>query len=409
MDFNFFELSNGIKGIHLETKDAVAAHVGFFIHAGSRDEMPNEHGLAHFIEHCIFKGTKKRKAFHILNRMEAVGGELNAYTTKEETCIYTSFLNQHLERAIELMADIMLNATFPEKEIQKEKDVIIDEINSYLDDPIDLIFDDFEGLLYPNHPLGKTILGKKETLKKFNKSHIVNFIGKHYYPQQIFISSTGNFSVKKLTQILEKHIHITNVSNSIIERKTVSQTAIFHAEVKKKTNQTHVVIGSEAYGAKHKMRGPMVLLNNILGGPGMNNRLNMEIREKYGYTYTIESNYTAYSDTGMFSVYFGTDKKSAERTKELVFKELKKMREKALGINQLHIAKQQLIGQIALAQENKVNLMMSMGKSLMLFDTVDTLEEVFRKINKITSKDLLEVANEVLTENKMSSLTFLSK
>ena len=408
MDFQQFELSNGIKVILNEDTSTPVSHCGLFIRVGSRDEEENEQGLAHFIEHCIFKGTKKRKAYHILNRMESVGGEINAYTTKEETCVYSSFLSQHYERAIELIADISLNSIFPEKEIEKEKEIVIDEINSYLDDPYELIFDEFEELIFNHHPLGKPILGNKKQIKKFNKNQLNNFIEKHYCANNLFISFSGNLNAKKLKKTLEKYFaHVREGRVKLQQNPTITDS-YFTKSKKKKNYQTHSILGSIAYSSSHEKRRGLILLNNILGGPGMNSRLNMEVREKHGLAYNIESTYNSYTDSGLFSIYFGTDRKNVEKTENLIRKELKKLRETKLGINQLHQAKQQLIGQIALGQESKVNLMLAAGKSLMTYDKVDELGEVFRIIEGIDADSLIEIANELFTENSLSNLTYLS-
>lgn len=408
MDFQQFELSNGIKVILNEDSGAAVSHCGLFIGVGSRDENDDEQGLAHFIEHCVFKGTTKRKAYHILNRMETVGGEINAYTTKEETCIYSSFLSPHYERAIELIADISLNSTFPEKEIAKEKEVVLDEINSYLDDPYELIYDEFEDLIFNNHPIGRPILGSKKLIKKFNRQQIINFIKNHYTADNLYFSFSGNLSEKKLKTVLEKYFSNVACSNDKPVRNKIKKYGQFSTIKKKKNAQTHGVIGVPAYSSNHKKRRSLILLNNILGGPGMNSRLNMEIREKHGFAYNVESNYNSYSDTGLFTIYFGSDKKYAEKTHLLIQKELKKLKENKLGINQLHQAKQQLIGQLALGQESKVNLMLATGKSLMVYSKVDELTDIFKKIEAISADSLLETANELFDENKMSSLFYLS-
>jgi predicted Zn-dependent peptidase len=409
MDFQQFELSNGIKVILNEEKNADVSHCGLFINVGSRHENDDELGLAHFIEHCIFKGTTKRKAYHILNRMETVGGEINAYTTKEETCIYTSFLATHYERAIELIADISLNSTFPEKEIEKEKEVVLDEINSYLEDPYELIFDEFEEKIFNNHPVGRPILGSKKLIKKFKKEQLVNFVNKHYTTDNLFFSFSGNISAKKLKYTLEKHFSNVSNTSTIVKPVIEPNYSKFTISDKKKNYQTHAVIGTPAYSASHENRRGLILLNNILGGPGMNSRLNMEVREKHGLAYNIESSFNSYSDTGLFSIYFGSDKKNADKTFSLIQKELKKLKEIPLGVNQLHQAKQQLIGQIALGQESKVSIMLAIGKTLMVYNKVDDLSDIFKKIESITAQSLQEIANELFDENKLSTLTYIAK
>ena len=409
MSFETFTLENGIRVIHHELPYGNVAHCGLIINVGSRDEQPEESGMAHFIEHTIFKGTKKRKAFHILSRLDAVGGEINAYTTKEETCIYASFLSHHYERSIELIADITFNSTFPKKEIDKEKDVIIDEINSYLDDPSETIFDDFEEQLFEGHQIGSNILGEEKLIKKFSVSDIQKFIEKNYSTEEMVFASVGPISLNKLRKQVEKHLgHIPSKSST--KKRTAFQGYAPKTIVRKRANfQEHAIIGNLAYSSQSSKRRGLILLSNLLGGPGLNSRLNLNIREKYGFTYYLESNFTAYSDTGIFNIYFGTDKKHLEKTSSLVLKELRLLRDKKLGVNQLHQAKQQLIGQIGLSQENKASLMLTIGKSIMLYDVVDPIEKVFEKIDEITAEEIQEIANEVFAEDQLTHLTYLSK
>ena len=357
MEFQTFTLSNGIRVIHKQDTTTNVSHCGLIINVGSRDEDEHEQGVAHYIEHSFFKGTQKRKAFHILSRLAAVGGELNAYTTKEETCIYASFLKEHYERSVELISDIVFNSTYPAKEIEKEKAVIIDEIDSYLDSPSEQIFDDFEDLVFANHSLGKNILGTKESVQSFKQQHIKDFIKKNYATDKMVFSSIGN----------------------------------------------------TAYYEKHKNKGTLYLLNNLLGGPEMNTRLNLSIREKYGYTYNLESNYQPYSDTGIFSIYMGTDSKYLNKTISLVEKELKKLRETKLGIRQLKEAKQQLIGYATLAEEGKCNKMLSVGKTLLNFNKIEDMDSIYKKLNAITAEQILEVANQIFEPSKLSYLVYRSE
>mgnify|MGYP001946383894 CR=1 FL=1 len=406
-NLNSFNLSNSIRCIHQQVDTSEVSHFGITIKAGSRDETEQEQGLAHFIEHCIFKGTTKRKPFHILSRLDAVGGEINAYTTKEETCIYGSFLNIYYERAIELIADILFNSTFPSHEIQKEKDVIIDEINSYMDSPSEQIFDDFEDQLYNGHPIGRNILGTIESVKSFEKKQVLSFISRNYSPQNIAISSVGNIKLTKFIKLCAKYFDREFPSSTVIKRVPFNNYIPQHNAVSRDTHQVHTMIGNLAYDMHNDKRRGLILLNNVLGGQGLNNRLNLNIREKFGLTYSIESNYVPYSDSGVFQVYFSGEKKSNPRIVKLIHKELKKFRETKLGINQLHLAKQQLKGHIALAQENRVGLMLALGKSLLLFDKVDTNQEIFDQIEAISSSDILEIANEIFVEDQFSSLTFI--
>lgn len=401
-----FELDNGLRGIHQQIDDADVSHFGITIKAGSRDELDDEMGLAHFIEHSIFKGTKKRKTFHILSRLDAVGGEINAYTTKEETCIYGSFLNVYYDRAIELIADILFDSVFPDVEIDKEKDVIIDEINSYLDNPSDLIFDDFEDLIFEGHPIGRNILGTEQSVNSFNRNSILKFIKRNYLVENTVFSSVGNIPLDKLRKLCFKYLNREFSKDILPERVGFNTYLKKDIRLKKDTHQVHCLIGTVAYDIHSDKRSGLILLNNVLGGLGLNSRLNLNIREKYGLTYSIESNYTSYSDTGLFSVYFNGEKKSTERIVKLIQKEFRVFREKKMGVNQLHQAKQQLKGHIALAQENRVGLMQALGKSLLYFNTVETNKEIFSRIDKITSEEILEIANEILIDDNMTTLIY---
>lgn len=400
-----YVLKNGIRIIHQETNSPVS-HFGVIINTGSRDEEEDEQGIAHFIEHVIFKGTKSRKAFHILNRIEDVGGELNAYTTKEETAVYATFLSEYYQRSMELISDILVNSTFPAKELEREKEVVIEEINSYKDSPSELIFDEFEEILFDGHPIARNILGTPELLKTFNKEKILKFIDTNYHTDQIVLGSVGNISMKKFGKLAEKYFgpipeKIRNKQRSNIYKYT-PETRI----LQKDTFQAHCIIGNIAPDIFSPKRMRMVLLNNILGGQSMNSRLNMVLRERNGMAYNVESGYTGYFDTGQFSVYFGTDKENLEQALWLINKELRKIKEVQMGIVQLSRAKKQLIGQLAISTENREDLMLSIGKSLLFFNQVDSLETIFKKIEQIESFGIMELANEIFDESKNSILIY---
>ncbi len=405
MEYLRHTLSNGIRIIHKPVKNQVA-HCGVIINTGSRDEQENEQGLAHFIEHTIFKGTQRRKAFHILSRLENVGGELNAYTTKEETCIYASFLSPYYERSLELFADISLNSIFPKAEIEKEKEVIIDEINSYRDNPAEEIFDEIEDMVFAGHPLGRNILGTKKLVRGFSRQNIFRFIKRTFNTEETVICSVGNIDFNKLIKLAEKYFGHAKANPRVFKRSNFSSYKPKTQEFSKGMYQAHCIIANEAYDRKDKKRTPLILLNNILGGPGLNTRLNMGIREKYGFCYNIESNYTMYSDTGIVSIYLGTDFDYLEKTIKLAHKELKKLRDKKLGELQLQRAKQQMIGQIAISQESNVNELLSIGKSVLAYDKVDSIKKVLTEINEITAEQLLEVANEVFDPKQLSLLIY---
>ncbi len=406
MDLDIFTLSNGIRVVHRPINRPVA-HLGLLIAAGSRDELESEQGLAHFIEHCLFKGTQKRKAYHILSRMEDVGGELNAFTSKEETVIHSSFLSGDYARAVDLICDIAFRSTFPPKECEKEKEVIIDEINSYKDSPSDSIFDDFEELVFPNHSLGKNILGTIESVKAFTTEDIKRFLARNYSNERMVFSSVGNISTKKLKKLLEQQIDGLTIDKGNSRELTAPVKHLpISREESRSGYQTHVVMGTRAYEARHDMMRPLALINNILGGTGMNSRLNLNIREKYGFTYHLESFYHPYLDTGLFGIYLGTDPGTADRAIQLVHKELKKLREQKLGTLQLSKAKKQILGQFAMAQENNGALMLSFGKSLLLHNEIESFESIVNDVDQLKAETLMEVANEIMREENFSRLIF---
>ena len=405
MDYQIYTLKNGIRIIHKEDKSSVG-YCGLIINTGSRDEKENEHGMAHFIEHVIFKGTKKRKAYHVLSRLDDVGGELNAYTTKEETCIYASFLKQDYERAIELIHDITFNSIFPDKELAKEKEVIVDEINSYKDSPAELIFDEFEEMLYKGDPMGRNVLGTEEKLQSFDKKNIRDFITANYNTDQMVFCSVGAVSFKKIIMWAEKYFGDVEDNRRAFKRPEVGLYVPEALTVEKDTHQCHVIIGNVAYDFSHDKRLHLHLLNNLLGGPGMNSRLNMSLREKNGIAYNVESNYAPYFGTGVFSIYFGTDEENLNRSFGIVDRELKLLREKKLGTLQLHKAARQLKGQLTISSDNRESMMLSMGKSCLVYNQVDPLEAVCKKIDCINSDDLIDVANEILDTQKLSYLIY---
>lgn len=403
--FSTYTLRNGIRIIHRNT-DSPVAHLGVMINAGSRDEEGDEHGMAHFIEHSVFKGTKKRKAYHILNRIEGVGGELNAYTTKEETVLYSTFLNEYYERSAELIGDILLNSVYPDKELEKEKEVIYEEINSYKDSPSELIFDEFDELIFDGHPIARNILGTRENIQSFHRNDVLDFIDKNYHTDQIVISSVGNIRFKELVRILDKYFGQAPEKSRKSRRSEFGNYNPHTLEVDKDTFQSHCVMGNIAYDIEHPKRIVLVLLNNILGGQAMNSRLNMALREKRGMAYNVESSYTPFTDTGLFSVYFGTDKENLLRARDLVQKEFDLLRNNPLGAIQLSKAKKQLIGQIAISTESHEDLMLAIGKSYLLYNKVDPLRIVFSKIEAISAQELQDVANEILDPSMISTLTY---
>jgi predicted Zn-dependent peptidase len=408
MDYQVHQLQNGIRVLHKPSPSNIS-HACIIINAGSRDEDQAKDGLAHFIEHLLFKQTEKRNTNQILNRLELVGADLNAYTTKEYTCVHASFLKPHLERSLDLFEDILFHSVFPEEEMNKEKEVILDEISSYQDQPDEAINDDFEDLLFEGHPLGRNILGTPESVKGFKKKDIELFMKSNYRTDEIIIGIFGDYDFKTVIRISEKLYGKVPANLTERVRQKIGTYTPKHSIFSKPINQAHCVIGNRSYSFHQKHRTAFLLLNNLLGGTGMSSRLNLEIREKYGIAYTIESNYTPMSDSGIFSIYFGTDTEKTEKAIKLLEKELKKLRDQKLGPVQLQQAKHKFIGQIALGEENRMGLIISMSKSLLDFNRVDSLEEVFAKINQVTATQLLEIANEMFEPTQLSSLIFNPK
>ena len=405
MQYNEYTLPNGLRIIHEPTLSKVS-YCGFAIDAGTRDEAENEQGMAHFVEHLIFKGTEKRKAWHILNRMENVGGDLNAYTNKEETVVYAAFLTEHLERALELLGDIVFHSTFPQHEIEKETEVIIDEIQSYEDNPSELIFDDFEDMIFRNHPLGRNILGKPDLLRSFRTEDVLSFTRRFYQPGNMVFFVQGQYDFKKIVRLAEKHL--ADVPAVTVDNQRVPPPLYVPERlvVPKDTHQAHVMIGSRGYNAYDDKRTALYLLNNILGGQGMNSKLNVSLRERRGLVYNVESNLTSYTDTGAFCIYFGTDIEDMDTCLKLTYKELKRMRDVKMTSSQLAAAKKQLIGQIGVASDNFENNALGMAKTYLHYHKYESSEVVFKRIETLTAEQLMEVANEMFAEEYLSTLIY---
>jgi predicted Zn-dependent peptidase len=398
-------LPNGIRLVH-QYVDSPVAHCGIIINTGSRDEAPEEQGMAHFIEHTIFKGTLKRKSFHVLSRLDDVGGEMNAYTTKEETAIHASFLAEYYGRTIELFSDILINSTFPDQELKKEKDVIIDEINSYNDSPSELIFDEFEELIFEGHPIGRNILGTPENVKAFTRSDIQGFMAKNYNTDQIVICSVGKITGKRFFQLTEHYFSPLPVNRRTFYRPKFTGYYTRSKSVEKETFQAHCLIGGLAYDVFHADRIGLVLLNSVLGGQSGNSRLNMALRERNGIAYNLESSYTAYSDTGTITIYFGTDRDNLHKAISLIKHEISILQNKLLGGIQISKAKKQLVGQLAMSQENHEDLMLTLGKSFLVYNKMDGLDVIYKKINAVTPSRIMEIANEILDIGKLSVLIY---
>lgn len=405
MEYNVHTLPNGIRLLHVPSASAIS-HACIIVNTGSRDEPENKAGLAHFIEHLIFKRTEKRSTNQILNRLESVGADLNAYTTKEYTCVHASFLNPYLDRTLDLFNDILFHSTFPEEEMDKEKSVILDEISSYLDQPEEAINDDFEDMLFAGHALGNNILGTTESVQHFTREDVINFIKANYRTNEIVVAVLGNYTLNSVVNKGSKHFADVEENNPNKERVKPGIIAQNNTTIYKPIMQAHCILGRQAYSTHQLQKVPLMLLNNYFGGNGMSSVLNLQIREKHGIAYTIESNFSPLSDTGIFSIYFGTDKEKQAKALSLIFKEIKKLREHPLNELQLQKAKNKFIGQIALGEENRIGLIISMAKSLIDHNKIDSLETVFEKINAVTTKQMAEVTDEILNIEQLNIFTF---
>lgn len=405
MDYQVYQLANGIRLLHKPSSSSIS-HACILVNAGSRDEKPEKMGLAHFIEHLLFKRTERRNTHQILNRLELVGADLNAYTTKEYTCIHASFLNPYLERSLDLFEDILFHSVFPEDEMEKEKGVVLDEIASYQDLPEEAIQDDFEDLIFAGHPLGTNILGTAQTVRSFKRDDVLKFLNANYRTDEIVIGVLGNYDFKKLVKVADKVFGKLPANYPEKQRTALNTYHPLFKEATRQISQTHCVMGTRAYDTHHNNKVALLLLNNLLGGTGMSSRLNLQLREKYGIAYTIESNYTPLTDTGIFSIYFGTDTEKTQRALNVIQRELKKLREVKLGEIQLHQAKQKFNGQIALAEENRLSLIIAFAKSLLDYNKVDSLSEVMAKVNAVTASQFMDVANEILDPATLTTLIF---
>lgn len=406
-EYELYTLKNGIRVIHREVGHTKVAHCGFILDVGSRDEDELQQGLAHFWEHMAFKGTKKRKAFHIINRLEILGGELNAYTTKEKICFYASILDVHYEKALDLLTDITFNSVFPAKEIDKERSVILEEMSMYSDTPEDAIHDDFESMVFGNHPLGYNILGIPETVNRFKEKDFKKFINDNLDTERLVFSSVGNIPFARVKALADKYLASIPRHRASAKRKLFRKSRPQQKEKLRNSLQAHCVVGRTAYRIDDDRRIPFFMLVNLLGGPALNSKLNLALREKYGFVYAVEANYTPFIDTGLFSIYFATEKKQLDKSLQLTLRELRKFKEKSLTTMQLHLCKEQLMGQLAMAEESNINFMQMMGKSLLDLDKIDTLEEVFDKIRKVKAVTFLEIANEIFDEDQLSMLKYI--
>ena len=415
MKYNTYTLDNGLRIIHLPS-DSKVVYCGYQINAGTRNEEPGEEGLAHFCEHVTFKGTERRKAWHILNCLESVGGDLNAYTNKEGTVYYSAILKEHIARAVDLLSDIVFHSVYPQAEIDKEVEVICDEIESYNDSPAELIYDEFENILFKGSPLGHNILGTAEQVRRFTTEDALRFTQKLYRPDNAIFFAYGDIDFKKLVKLIGRAL-----ADSVGNKKSVSSVKSVGLEnypsvgeeiagqtivVQKNTHQAHVMIGTRAYDVNDDRRMPLYLLNNMLGGPGMNAKLNLALREHNGLVYTVESTMVSYGDTGTWSIYFGCDEHDVKRCLRLVRKELDKFMQKPLSDAQLKAAKKQIKGQIGVACDNRENFALDFGKSFLHYGWEKNVDRLYEQVDEITAAQIQAVAQEQFDKDRLTTLIF---
>ena len=448
MKYNTYTLDNGLRIIHLPS-DSQVVYCGYQINAGTRNEEPGEEGLAHFCEHVTFKGTERRKAWHILNCLESVGGDLNAYTNKEGTVYYSAILKEHIARAVDLLSDIVFHSVYPQAEIDKEVEVICDEIESYNDSPAELIYDEFENILFKDSPLGHNILGTAEQVRAFKTEDALRFTQKLYRPDNAIFFAYGDIDFKKLVKLIGRALaddesgklaaeklpqisQITQISrdkNSVATEKSVSSVESVGPKnfqstgnekypsagneiagqtivMQKNTHQAHVMIGTRAYDVNDDRRMPLYLLNNMLGGPGMNAKLNLALREHNGLVYTVESTMVSYGDTGTWSIYFGCDEHDVKRCLRLVRKELDKFMQKPLSDAQLKAAKKQIKGQIGVACDNRENFALDFGKSFLHYGWEKNVDRLYEQVDEITAAQIQAVAQELFDKDRLTTLIF---
>jgi predicted Zn-dependent peptidase len=406
MKSRIFELANGLRVVYKQVPYTRTVHCGFVINSGSRDDGQDDLGMAHFIEHMIFKGTAKRKTFHVLNYLESVGGDVNAYTTKEKTCLYASLAAEHFERATELLTDITFHSTFPEKELKKEKQVISEEIDMYRESPDEAIFEDFDHMVFPDHMLGYPILGTKNSIRTFTQQRLFEHIRSVFTQGNVVFGIVGNVSEKRVMKMIDKHLRPLQLPVGRKERISPNGKQEAERIVDITNGQAHEIIGGRSYALRKELYLPFLLLNNLLGGPAMNSRLNLNIREKHGLTYNISSFYTPYHDSGIWGVYYACEPGNLQRIRRLVEKECKRLAEKPLGTLHLTQAKKQLNGQLILAYENLLTQMLSSAQDVLDFDRVMSFNEYLEEIEQITAIQVQTAAQEIFRDNPVSRITY---
>ena len=390
-EFETYILPNGIRGIHRQVRSSVT-HCALVVNAGSRDELKGEYGIAHLTEHALFKGTERRRAYQVNCRLENLGGELNAYTTKEDTTLHATVMRHDFNRAVELIGDVIFRSTFPERELRKEREVIADEINSYKDSPSERIYDDFEDLIFKNSELGHNILGSKSTIARLSTDELRSFVGRTYTTDQMVFSSIGNFSVNTARSVAERYLGGFDATQREYERTSPLAYEPFALSQLRHTHQAHGIIGTRGYSISDERRLPLALLVNILGGPSANSLLNIELRERRGLSYNVEATYTPYSDCGIVGIYFSSDHCNAEECIALIEREVDALRHTPITARRLSIAKRQFVAQMAVAMESNEGYMLGAGKSYLLYKDIDTLEEAYKKVMAITAEQIMEVA-----------------
>jgi len=406
MEYNTKTLASGLRVIHLPSTSSVV-YCGFQIAAGTRDERPGEEGLAHFCEHMTFKGTQRRNALQIINALEGIGGELNAFTNKESTVYYAAVQKEHLRVAVDVLADMVFHSQYPQAEIEREVEVICDEIESYNDSPAELIYDEFENLLFGGHPLGHNILGTAEHLRTYTTSDAMRFTKRHYLPMKSVFFVYGSVDFDRLVMWLEKAVQKSQEPPVALEEQALPEVPVGATMVRhRNTHQAHVMIGTRAYGANHPRRMALYLLNNLLGGPGMNARLNLVLRERHGLVYTVESTTVNYGDTGVWSVYFGCDEHDVTRCRRLVRRELDKLMRSPLSNSRLMAAKRQLKGQLAIACDSREQFALDFGKSFLFDGKERDLDNLFSRIDGVTAEDVQAVASELFPEERLTTLIY---
>lgn len=392
-EFETYTLPNGIRGIHRQVRSGVT-HCALVVNSGSRDERPSEYGIAHFTEHALFKGTERRKAYQVNCRLENLGGELNAYTTKEDTTLHATTLRHDFSRAVELISDVIFRSTYPEKELRKEREVIADEINTYKDSPSERIYDDFEDMIFAGSELGHNILGSKASIQRISTAEIKSFVGRTYTTDQMVFSSIGNFSAKSAQAVAERYLSDFQPTKREYQRIEPAVYEAFDRRISRHTHQSHGIIGTRGYGITDERRLPLALLVNILGGPSANSLLNLLLREKYGLSYNVEASYTPYSDSGIVGIYFSSDHANTEQCIELIEEEIARLRGELITPRRLQVAKRQFVAQMAISMESNEGYMLGAGKSFLLYKDIDTLEEAYKKVMAITAEQIMEVAKD---------------